>query len=310
MEVHKYWRGVHRHIKFEVWNREETPTSIPGGYWAGYIILYPEQIDMDLKFEIKEFLSGTQYVDYAIHDNPILLAVDDVVHGGVTFTEIVQQRDLSSNQWLKIGWDYSHYNSGWTNELRVEADCKAAIDALWEFNPDIKVHCSTVGGYHDLSDGVITTKGEFISNTGIQWRKEQGWSLDICKPTVFNHFCFHPTVRPNSTTDYCDVFIYSIGNPNSNVVVICQPQGYQGMSVTNAAEYIITELLQQGHAKWSDIFVEHYPIGTTMKNEESIDLVEITSGSPQEPRVHKVQWRPYSRDQLETLIGQKFEGVS
>ena len=163
-----YWRGDYRHIAYEILTWE--------GRWAGYIYISDQQMKFDLSSRSHTMPSGGSFVGYDVWENPILQAVDDVVHGGVTLTEIMQSdpNNPTPRQKLKVGWDYSHYNSGSTNKERVYADCRAAIDALWEFNPDIKVFCQTVGGYHSLQDGEIRD-GKFISTEGIQKRIEWGW---------------------------------------------------------------------------------------------------------------------------------------
>jgi hypothetical protein len=143
--------------------------------WAGYIFLKPEQIDINLPFEVIELPSSRTYVNYPIRESSILQAVDHVVHGGVTLVEINCIKHNPDNEVLKIGWDYSHYMSGATDLNRVENDCYKAIDALWDIFPHIKVYCSTVGGYHNLKDGKVSDDGTFISNKGNQWRLEQGW---------------------------------------------------------------------------------------------------------------------------------------
>lgn len=168
-KIHTYRRGEYRHINYEIWESD--------GYWAGYVYLNDRQCNIDLVYEIASTPSGKmQYVNYPVSDNPLLEAVDNVVHGGVTLTEISIQHHLPERKLLKIGWDYSHYQSGHTYAERVYADCERAIDAIWEFNPDIKVHCTTVGGYHSLSDGIVRDNGVFISNAGLEARKEWGWN--------------------------------------------------------------------------------------------------------------------------------------
>lgn len=129
------------------------------------------------------------------------------------------------------------------------------------------------------------------------------YELGEYKPIVLKHFCFYPPPRPNSLTDYCDVYIFpNCAREKRSVVVICQAQDYQGMSVTNGAEFIIHALLMDGHSKEGDIYVEHYPAGTRMGRGEAFDLVYYDESH--------VNWNPFNRNQLEMIIGQKFEGAS
>lgn len=166
---YQYWRGEYRFISYEVVNWE---LSYIGQCWAGYVFLNNQQCDLDLKYHYVELSGNRRFVSYDISDNNVLSAVNDVVHGGVTLTEVKQEINLPEYIQCKIGWDYQHFMSGSTDKTRVIADCIRAIDALWEWNPEIKVHCSTVGGYHSLSDGIIKENGTFISNGGIQWEAE------------------------------------------------------------------------------------------------------------------------------------------
>ena len=80
--------------------------------------------------------------------------------------------------------------------------------------------------------------------------------------TEIKDFRFHPSIRPKGgyteIIDACDVVIYSnIGIDNYKVVILIDTD--TGMSITNAAEWIVHQLIEQGHANHSDVFVEHYP---------------------------------------------------
>lgn len=115
---------------------------------------------------------------------------------------------------------------------------------------------------------------------------------------TLNNFCFHPSVRPNSTTDYADVHIYEHVKDNKNVVIICEPVEYEGMSVTNGMTYIIDSLIKNGYVDENDVFIEHYPEGCYSEKEESFDIVRYKNT--------KVSWAPFSREETEHMIGEDF----
>lgn len=169
-KVHTYYRGEYRHTSYEIWTDSER--------WAAYLLIPNEQLDCQLVPEINTIsVSGRQFANYVVYDNDVLLVVDDVVHGGVTLTEVTCNAAFPDRLHVRIGWDYSHYMSGYTDVDRAYYDVKKAIDALWQ-SFSIKVPCSTVGGWHSIEDGIVNTKGQFVSNAGIQWRKEQGWETE------------------------------------------------------------------------------------------------------------------------------------
>lgn len=99
-------------------------------------------------------------------------------HGGITwYSKESTEDNTPEERVIKAGCDYQHYaDEGRTYNLDwIVSDVKQCIESFREQVPGYKYHCSTVGGYWDISEGELLENGEFISNKGKQWRIDQGW---------------------------------------------------------------------------------------------------------------------------------------
>lgn len=126
-------------------------------------------------------------------------------------------------------------------------------------------------------------------------------------------FSFKYVMRSKSIQPRCDLRIYEIGrgqpSASTKIVVFSEPtDGYQGVSVTNAAEIIASEVKAMmfgdtdiGHILW----IEHYPKGSLGHvrglPDESFDLVTFSwRGNTANCPV----WHRISREWVETLVGE------
>jgi hypothetical protein len=122
-------------------------------------------------------------------------------------------------------------------------------------------------------------------------------------------FRFDYTVPVNSFPAFCDVRIYECGSyGRQRVIILTELPDNTGMSVTNACEYIATELVRQhrltpGHTVWIEHYPDRHPPG--MRNDrmfdESFALVtfEWKDGIARSP-----DWRHISREWVEQLVGE------
>lgn len=172
MEKHIYYRGTDKGIDYEIWNH---PTELTE-FWAGYLIFKSGQFNFEELIKTG-YLSNSIYSE-EVAEHPIMDAVDDNCHGGVTFVEKTTTGRGTTT--LKVGWDYQHSSSGYTDVDRVMGDIKRCVNAVWEAYPNLKLWCITTGGYYFKSDGWFYTDSQgrnmFISSKGIEWRKKRGWS--------------------------------------------------------------------------------------------------------------------------------------
>jgi hypothetical protein len=163
-----YWRGQYRHVNYEIvsWNITDRAA------WAAYITTNSEQI----KLSYSSRIIGRDTLIQSFDGEPILMALNDSTHGGITLYEVATSPGTDTERY-RIGWDYQHL---WDEYVTYDAtgiygDVVKAIDALWNIAPDMKVWCSTVGGWHSLKDGYVTSEGAFISREGHDWRVENGY---------------------------------------------------------------------------------------------------------------------------------------
>src|SRR5207237_1033796 len=103
------------------------------------------------------------------------------------------------------------------------------------------------------------------------------------------------------------------------VVIATEPNDNHGTSVTNMAEYLAAEVLQQHFrdpqdARRQPLFIEHYPprtYGNTTRY-ETFDLVTFALAEPRAVRVGGIwrlslgapSWRHLDKQQVERLVGQ------
>ena len=96
---------------------------------------------------------------------------------------------------------------------------------------------------------------------------------------------------------YCRVRVYE--HQGKTVAVVTEEPGNTGMSITNAAEWLLPEIAAQ-YALPADVtWIEHYP--ARGKLPESYDLVSLASGAP--------TWRRLSGEELRALLPDDVEMV-
>lgn len=163
-----YWRGQYRHINYEIvsWH------MIHGAAWAAYIKTNSEQI----KLTHQSRTIGQDSIIQSFDNEPILMELTLSTHGGITLYEVTIPLGTDIEHYL-IGWDYSHlWDEYVTFDVEgIYGDVVKAIDTLWNIAPDMKVWCSTAGGWHSLKDGHVTDKGVFISAAGMKWRVDNDY---------------------------------------------------------------------------------------------------------------------------------------
>lgn len=121
----------------------------------------------------------------------------------------------------------------------------------------------------------------------------------------------------------CEVFIYEIPNAFDSIFVVVLSESRDGKigtvnagtSITNSFEYAATLAARQ----WPELskkpvnritWIQHYAGKRDGKqmlggDGEVFDLVELTVNL-QEKRFVSPQWKPFSRQELEDLIGEEF----
>lgn len=108
------------------------------------------------------------------------------------------------------------------------------------------------------------------------------------------------TYRPawSKIEAYCRVRVYEReGAPP--VAVVTEEPGNTGMSITNAAEWLLPEIAAQYGLPADTTWIEHYP--ARGRYPESFDLVSLASGAP--------TWRRLSGDELRALLPDDVEMV-
>lgn len=102
----------------------------------------------------------------------------------------------------------------------------------------------------------------------------------------------------------CSVTIYHIGH-NRYVVVISELDDNPGKSITNASEYIATELKKSAKLSNADVtWVEHYTDWVTLENftrqrRHEYDTVEYTWN---DNKASNPKWLPLDEDAFKKLI--------
>jgi len=133
--------------------------------------------------------------------------------------------------------------------------------------------------------------------------------------TPFEYKAPNKAIQPR-----CDLKVYRLGRGqemferrDTYVVVFAEPVGYEGVSVTNAAEYIATQVWALSELRTGDyarvLWIEHYPPGALGHvrglPEESFDLVTFDwERTPQGPVARRPVWRRVSREWVEELVGE------
>lgn len=176
------WDGKYRGVGFEIQNWPNTcdALDLPSGCWTHYLYLNLNQIPAELKplsfwlRKKKSTLPGSSFTYYDFSQHPIIGAIE--FHGGCTWYSKESGFD-GDDKVIRIGCDYSHsWDFGFHFSLGyVKQQVKESIDSLHALIPDIRLQCSHVGGWHKVSEGRYTDRGDFISVAGDKFREEQGW---------------------------------------------------------------------------------------------------------------------------------------
>ncbi len=183
LEHSDIWKGVYRGVRFKIAHWGAGMEYRPDGTWNYYLYI---PLDMIPKEKHCEFLAKPEKdekgrVHYAYTDLELLCNLE--WHCGITYYDKLGTDDSPIT--IEAGCDYAHYwDENKTYQVEdVLYDCKTTIDALWDAVPDMLRHCSTVGGYHKLSEGVLN-EDSFISFAGIRWRRKNYPDSDIYKDVV------------------------------------------------------------------------------------------------------------------------------
>lgn len=105
----------------------------------------------------------------------------------------------------------------------------------------------------------------------------------------------------NNIEAWCDIEIYQRGP--TTVVIMTEMPDNPGMSVTNACEFIVTQMLRAypldpGRCIWIEHYPERYPA-----IEETFDLV--TFHWRQGVEASAPHWHPVTREWVEELVGRE-----
>ncbi len=177
------WSGEHKGVSFTIKHWNINSEHCPQGIWNYYLHI---PLDAIPKEKQHSFLANSKKDDrgrvhYEYSEKHLINDLN--WHCGMTFYQKHGMDDAPIV--VEMGCDYNHY---WDEGKRYDigivlSDCQNSIDRLWELVPDMKRRCHTVGGFHKLSDGVLDGDN-FISFTGIRWRRENYPDSELYKDTV------------------------------------------------------------------------------------------------------------------------------
>ena len=114
---------------------------------------------------------------------------------------------------------------------------------------------------------------------------------------------FDYRVSSNRIPAHCRLRIY--GGAGATVVIMSQAPDSEGMSVTNAAEELATQIAQSFDLLGAaTTWVEHWPEDAYRSDDfvETFDLVEFTwsNGTASHPR-----WRRMAGEEVERMVGEE-----
>jgi hypothetical protein len=177
------WSGEHRGVSFTIKHWGIDPKHSPLGIWNYYLHIpldaIPEDKQHDFLANPKKDDKGRVHYEY--YDKHLINELE--WHCGMTF---YQKHGMDGAPIvIEMGCDYNH---SWdlARDFSLEEilhDCQNSIDRLWRLVPNIKRRCHTVGGFHDLSDGVLHGDS-FISFDGIRWRRRHYPDSELYKDVV------------------------------------------------------------------------------------------------------------------------------
>jgi hypothetical protein len=113
------------------------------------------------------------------------------------------------------------------------------------------------------------------------------------------------------------VFRNVVPGGDGSMVVIFEPPDpdYQGLSVTNGCELIVSRLVNGwAVAKSHAIWIEHYPAWVGFKEKESFDWVIFSFAvkrgqcGKQVVVASRPKWKSITREEVEVLIGGELKG--
>ena len=177
------WGDNYRGIQFRIKHWAVGESYRPLGIW-NYYIWIPLQMIPENRHD--EFLATPKKDDkgrisYKYYDKPLICELD--WHCGITYYQ--KHGTDGAPIVVELGCDYSHLHDQ-DVEYRLDSilfDAKNTIDKLWEAVPDMLRYCSTVGGYHKLSDGILK-ENRFISFKGIEWHRKNYPDSETYKDVV------------------------------------------------------------------------------------------------------------------------------
>jgi len=168
----QYWQGEYRGLDFKIchWGVGKSDYR-PQGTWNYYLFIplamIPEKFQPEFLANYRVDKKGRICYDYS---NLQLLNNLDW-HCRLTYYE---KHGLDgAHLVIEVGCGYGHFSDeGQDYRIeKIQSDCCHTIDRLWEAIPDMLRYCSSIGGYHSLTDGIL--KGDnFISFAGIRWHRK------------------------------------------------------------------------------------------------------------------------------------------
>ena len=185
LEHKDMWKGTYRGVRFEIARWGVGRDYLPDGIWNYYLWI---PLDMIPKEKHHEFLAKIKKddkgrINYRYTDLKLLCDLD--WHGGITY---YSKHGIDGNPIvIEAGCDYAHiWDDGKNYQLnQILHDCQNTIDELWSAIPDMYRHCSTVGGYHKLSEGVLNGDN-FISFAGVRWHRKNYPDSDLYKDVLIS----------------------------------------------------------------------------------------------------------------------------
>jgi hypothetical protein len=169
MKHSDYWRGVYRHVAFEIvrWQDYENKPK-----WNYYIDVHEKQIPPDRLAEFDMPKKGDKSWDRYEYYQSDFAKLD--WHGDCTFYQKKGGLD-GEPKVFRAGCDYSHLfdQDMEYSEACLVADCHRTIDSLWDLVPDLKIWCSQDGSYCSLDEGGYAEHGNFVSHAAIKAMAEK-----------------------------------------------------------------------------------------------------------------------------------------
>lgn len=177
------YSGTHRGITFTIKHWGVGEVYMPLGIWNYYVWIPLQAIPENRRDEFlaKSEKDDKNRVHYDYYGKPLICELD--WHGGITYYK--KHGMDGAPIVIELGCDYNHlHDQDVEYELdSILFDAKNTVDKLWEAVPDMFRYCSTVGGYHKLSDGILK-EDYFTSFKGVEWHRKNYPDSELYKDVV------------------------------------------------------------------------------------------------------------------------------